>query len=67
MSIILVGMGTNPIVEPLTFATLPTPIAGMLGYITDCNTTTWGATAAGGGSNKVLIWYNGANWTVAGK
>jgi hypothetical protein len=35
--------------------------------ITDCNTATWGATAAGGGSNHVLVRYNGTNWTVVGK
>jgi hypothetical protein len=53
---------------PKTFATLPSsPVAGMIGYITNCNTTTWGATAAGGGANPVLVWYNGTNWTVMGK
>jgi hypothetical protein len=51
-----------------TFATLPSsPVAGMQAYITDCNTATWGATAAGGGSSKVIVWYNGSNWTVMGK
>jgi hypothetical protein len=51
-----------------TFATLPrSPVAGMQAYITDCNTATWGAIAAGGGSSKVMIWYNGSNWTVMGK
>jgi hypothetical protein len=51
-----------------TFATLPnSPVAGMQAYITDCNTATWGATAAGGGSSKVMVWYNGSNWTVMGK
>jgi hypothetical protein len=51
-----------------TFATLPSsPVAGMQAYITDCNTATWGAAAAGGGSNKVMVWYNGSNWTVIGK
>jgi hypothetical protein len=51
-----------------TFATLPSsPVAGMQAYITDCNTTTWGATAAGGGANKVMVWYNGTYWTVMGK
>jgi hypothetical protein len=51
-----------------TFATLPSsPVAGMQAYITDCNTATWGANAAGGGSNKVMVWYNGTNWTVIGK
>lgn len=35
--------------------------------ITDSNTATWGATAAGGGSNHVKVRYNGTNWTVVGK
>lgn len=59
----------------MTFAALPgqagvtiaTPIEGMEYNITDCNTATWGATAAGGGSNHVSVRYNGTNWTVTGK
>jgi hypothetical protein len=52
----------------LTFATLPSsPVAGMQRYITDSNTDKWGATAAGSGSNKVMVWYNGTHWTVVGK
>lgn len=39
---------------------------GMEYDIVDCNTTTWGATAAGGGSNHVSVRYNGTNWTVTG-
>lgn len=50
----------------LTFATLPAAVAGRVCYITDSNTATWGATAAGGGANKVLVWYNGTNWKVFG-
>jgi hypothetical protein len=51
----------------LTYAQLPaTPLAGMMCYVTDSNTATWGATVASGGANKVLAWYNGTNWTVAG-
>jgi hypothetical protein len=51
----------------LTYAQLPaTPLAGMICYVTDSNTATWGATVAAGGANKVLTWYNGTNWTVAG-
>jgi hypothetical protein len=58
----------NLLVPPLTFATLPSsPMAGMQRYITDCNTVVWGANAAGGSTNKVMVWYNGANWTVMGK
>ncbi len=51
----------------VAFASLPTGVAGMVAYVTDSNTNTWGATIAGGGANKVLAFYNGTNWTVAGK
>jgi hypothetical protein len=51
----------------LSFATLPaSPAAGMVAFVSDSTTATWGATIAGGGSNNVLAFYNGANWTVAG-
>src|SRR5579885_605020 len=56
---------TRLALSPLTFATLPaSPAAGTICYITDCNINTWGATAAGGGADKVLVWWNGAHWTV---
>lgn len=50
----------------VAFASRPTAVAGMVIYVTDSNTATWGATVAGGGANKVLAWYNGTNWTVVG-
>lgn len=51
-----------------TFANLPaSPVAGMMTTVTDSNTSTWGATIAGGGANVVLAYYNGTNWTVAAK
>lgn len=51
----------------VAFANLPaTPVTGMLATVTDSNTATWGATIAAGGSNVVLAFYNGTNWTVAG-
>lgn len=53
--------------DPKLFSGLPgAPSAGMVCAITDCNTTTWGATAAGGGANYALVFYNGANWKVIG-
>lgn len=48
------------------YASLPTAAAGDIAYVTDSSTATWGATIAGGGANKVLAFYNGTNWTVAG-
>lgn len=55
-------------VIPSTFASLPAnPAAGTIAAISDSNTVTWGATAAGGGANYALLNYNGTNWTVIGK
>lgn len=52
----------------VAFASLPaSPVEGMLVGVTDSNTATWGATVAGGGANHILAYYNGTNWTVAGK
>ena len=51
-----------------TFATLPIrPVAGMQAYITDCNTATWGPLPPVEDLSKVMVWYNGTNWTVMGK
>lgn len=49
----------------LTFATLPAAgSAGNRAFITDCNTTTFNAVAAGGGANKVPVFDDGAAWRV---
>jgi Pectate lyase superfamily protein len=40
---------------------------GSTQAITDSTTATWGATIAGGGTNHVLGYCDGTNWTVAGK
>jgi hypothetical protein len=50
--------------EPRTFANLPTGAEGMIARITNCNTTTVGATAAGGGSSHVFVYFDGSNWIV---
>lgn len=50
---------------PVAFASLPaSPAEGMMAWVTDSNTATWGATIAGGGANKVLAAYDGTNWKV---
>ena len=49
------------------FAELPAPVLGMTMLITDSNTNVLGNIIAGGGSNNVLGFYNGTNWTVMGK
>ena len=40
---------------------------GMTAAISDSVTNTWGAAVMGGGSNHVLAYCDGTNWTVIGK
>ena len=40
---------------------------GSMQAISDSTTATWGATITGGGTNHVLGYCDGAQWTVAGK
>jgi hypothetical protein len=65
-----------PALPTLTFATLPAASAGTQAYIQDglainCGDgacTTFGTTVTGGGGAlKLLVWYNGTNWTLIGK
>lgn len=60
----------------VAYANLPTAAAGIQAYITDGATgncadgtcTTWGTNVTGGGGSlKLLVWYNGSNWTLVGK
>lgn len=54
--------------KAVTFSSLPgTPVEGMLVAVTDSTTAVWGAIITGSGANHVLAYYNGTNWTVAGK
>lgn len=56
------------LVGTVPFSGLPkAPALGSLITVTDSVTTTWGTTIAGGGTNQVLAYFNGSNWTVAGK
>lgn len=57
----------KPVSLPVyTFATLPgSPQTGWLAVITDCNTSTFNATAAGGGTDVVKVCYLNGAWKVA--
>jgi hypothetical protein len=56
---------TGYAITPVTFAQRPAaPARGMIACITDSSVATWGGVIAGGGTNCVLGFYNGANWTV---
>lgn len=51
-----------------TFAKRPaSPVEGMIRGFTDSNVNTWGSSIAGGGTNHVLGYYDGTNWTVVGQ
>ena len=51
------------------FGGLPSPpVVGMVSCISDSTVNTWGSViSVGGGTFKVLGFYNGINWTVIGK
>lgn len=64
------GCAVAGAVRPIetAYAALPaSPVVGMICNISDCNTVTWGDTAAASGSYHVSVRYNGTNWTVVGK
>jgi len=53
-----------------TFATLTACSAsgeGALASISDSATAVWGLVVTGGGSNHILAYCNGTDWTVAAK
>lgn len=48
--------------EPPNGIALP----GMLAFVTDATNTGGGSAVVGGGTNKILVWYNGTDWkTIA--
>jgi hypothetical protein len=57
-------------IDPTAFGNLPTCASrtqGMLKPVSDSKTDIWGTTITGGGSDHVLAYCDGTNWTVAGK
>ena len=68
----------NPVSRPVpvvivggvvTVANLPgSPSKGQTATVTDGTAAlAWGAIVTGGGATTYLVFYNGTNWTVAGK
>lgn len=52
------------ILPPCTVAELPTGMEdGARGFVTDANATTFASVVAGGGSNKVPVYFDGA-WRI---
>lgn len=57
-------------VTPVAFSALPSCASGIEGTfraVSDSTTNTWGATITGSGSDHVLGYCDGTNWTVAAK
>lgn len=57
----------KPYFRKYLFSDLPDAMLGDMHYITDSNTTTFGAVIGGGGGSTVLAHFNGTNWTVMAK
>lgn len=49
-----------------TVASLPavTGLSGSRRFVTDSNSTTFGANVVGGGGNRVPVWCDGTNWRI---
>ncbi|MBP9714795.1 MAG: hypothetical protein KBD60_14105, partial [Sterolibacterium sp.] len=65
----LIASGGVVTLASFTVATLPsasTSGAGAMAYVTDSNATTYRATVAGGGSDKVTVTSDGTNWIITG-
>lgn len=58
----LIGINTE---AKQTVASLPTvaPL-GADSFVTDANSTTFGAAAVGGGANKVPVYWDGVSWKI---
>lgn len=57
-------------IDPTAFGNLlrcASGTQGMLKPVSDSTTKTWGAAVSGGGSDHVLAYCDGTNWTVAAK
>jgi hypothetical protein len=53
---------------PQRFNQLPAkPVEGMVASVIDGSTNTWGARLSGSGGFHVLAYFDGFEWTVAGK
>lgn len=59
--------GLLAMTSPVNFADLPaSPKLGYIALVGNATETTVGALANGGGSAKVLVWYNGTAWRIIG-
>ena len=59
--------GQLDINQAVAFADLPaSPTLGMVRVVNNATETTVGDEADGGGSAKVLVWYNGTEWRIIG-
>ena len=47
-----------------TVAKLPTGGQGMRAFVTDATATTFASAVAGGGANKVPVFFDGTSWRI---
>ena len=43
---------------------LPVALAGVRGFVTDANATTFASVVAGGGANGVPVYFDGTDWRI---
>ncbi len=61
----VIDQNRNHVLRTYTVATLPaSPATGTLAQVSDANATTFNSTVAGGGSNVMMVRYNGTNWVI---
>jgi hypothetical protein len=59
--------GQLDINQAVAFANLPaSPTLGMIRVVNNATETVVGKAANGGGTAKVLVWYNGTAWRIIG-
>lgn len=55
---------TTMYLTPVAVANLPAPTAGAKAFVNNATATTFGSVVAGGGSNAVPVYGDGANWRI---
>lgn len=59
-------LGSTSILPPTTVGNLPTGVnAGTRASVSDAQSTTFYATAVGGGSSNAPVYYTGVKWVIA--
>lgn len=61
----VIDQNRNHVLRTYTVAALPaSPATGALAQVSDANATTFNTVVAGGGSNVMMVRYNGTSWVI---